>query len=175
MTRHKKPGLLLAIRPTTRGFGWALFEGPLAPVDWGIAIAKRNKTAKCMARFEKLINQYRPSSIVLEKLEANTSPTGDRVRILAENMSGFASNRDIDALVYSRADIGEVLAHDKKATRRTVAYAVAEILPILRDRLPPARKLWQPEDGRQCLFDAAALGITHYALTGSPIRKAAVS
>jgi Holliday junction resolvasome RuvABC endonuclease subunit len=165
MNSSKTAGLVLAIHPTSRGFGWVLFEGPLAPVDWGIASAKTNRSARCMAKFEKLLNQYQPSAIILEKSDDGESLRNNRIRLLVQTMRGFASNRDIDALVYSRTAVGAAVADDASATRYAVACAVSNHFPILRHRLPPARKLWLPEDDRQCLFDAAALGITHYALT----------
>jgi len=165
MNHSRMPGLVLAVRPTSRGFGWALFEGPLAPVDWGIASAKVNKSAQCMIRFKQLLDQYHPSALVLEKFDEEDAHHSERIRALAKTMRGFANNRDMDTLIYGRKEVGLTVTGNAKASRHTVASAVAERFPILRPRLPEARKLWQSEDNRQCLFDAAALGITHYALT----------
>lgn len=164
MNDTKIPGLLLAIHPTSRGFGWVLFEGPL-PVDWGIASAKIDRSAKSMARFKQLLDQYQPSALILEKFEQSDSRRSERIRLLAQTMRGFANNHDMDTPVYSREEVSAALTGSTKASRHTVALAVAEQLPILRHRLPNARKLWQSEDNRQCLFDAAALGITHFRLT----------
>ena len=165
MSRPKEPGLVLAVHPTSRGFGWVLFEGPLVPVNWGIASAKIDKSAQCMKRFEKLLNQYHPSAVILENFDEGDSRRGERIRTLAQTMRGFANNRDMDAPVYSREEVGTAVVHNANATRHAVACAVAECLPILRRNLPRARKYWEEKDERQCLFDAAALGITHYALT----------
>jgi|ERR1700679_427694 len=165
---HAKPlGLILAVQPTSRGFGWALFEGALVPVDWGIATPKGNRSEQCLLRFKKLLDQYQPTALVLEKFEKGDSRRGERIRELAQTMRGFANSRDMDTPIYGRAQVNTVLVGTAKVSRHAAAQAVAERLPILRERLPKARMLWQPEDGRQCLFDAAALGITHYALTHS--------
>ena len=163
MSPYKAPGLVLAIHLTSHGFGWVLFEGKLVPVDFGIASAKANRSDRCMARFEKLLNQYQPSAIILEKFEGTRR--GERIRTLAKTMCGFAKNHEMDALIYGRDEVGTVVAGNAKATRHAVALAAAERLPMLQHRLPEARKLWESADDRQCLFDAAALGITHYALT----------
>ena len=163
---HSKPsGLVLAIHPTSRGFGWVLFEGSLVPVDWGIASAKVNRSAQCMVRFKQLLDQYQPSALVLEKFEEDDSHRGERIRALAQTMHGFANNRNMDTPVYSREEVSITVTGNAKANRHAVARAVAVRLPILRHRLPEARKLWQSEDSRQGLFDAAALNITHYILT----------
>jgi hypothetical protein len=165
MRYSQKPGLVLAIHPTSRGFGWVLFEGPVAPAVWGIATAKINRSAWSMVRFEKLLDQYQPRAVLLEKEDPNGSPASDRVRLLSRDMRGFAANRDIEVHVYSRAEVAVTLVLDENATRSAVVEATADILPILRDRLPSPRKPWQSEDGRRCLFDAAALGIAHYRIT----------
>ena len=36
---------VLAIQPTTRGFGFAVFEGPQEPIDWGVKEVRKNKNA----------------------------------------------------------------------------------------------------------------------------------
>src|SRR5258708_26295255 len=105
MKHHKISGLLLAIHPTSRGFGWILFEGPLVPVDWGIASAKVNRSAQCMVRFRQLLDQYQPSALILEKFEESDSRRSERIRSLAQTMRGFANNRDMDTLVYSREEV----------------------------------------------------------------------
>jgi len=165
MTHSKLPELMLAVHPTSRGFGWVLFEGPLVPVDWGIASAKGKRSAQGMVRFKQLIDQYRPSVLVLEKYEEDDSNRGERIRTIAQTMRGFANSHDMDTPIYGREEVRVAVTGNLRASRHTVARAVAERLPILRHRLPVARKLWQSDDRQQCLFDAAALGITHYILT----------
>ena len=165
MNYSKVPGLVLAVHPTSHGFGWALFEGPLAPVVSGIASAKVNRSAQSMARFKQLLDQYQPAALILEKFGKRNSKRSERIRLLAKTMRGFANNRDMDTLVYSRAEVSAAVTATTKASRHTVALAVAEQLPVLQHRLPKARKLWTSEDDRQCLFDAVALGITHYRIT----------
>jgi len=165
MTHRHDSGLVLAVRPTTRGFGWALFEGPLALADWGIVAARGDTSVRAMRRFEKLLNQYRPSAVVLEMSGPTRKGVSSRVRLLAKTIRGFAENRDIAVHLYTRSEISLAVAGDENATRHGVAKAVAAQLPILRHRMPPVRKPWMPEDDRQSLYDAAALGITHYTLT----------
>jgi Holliday junction resolvasome RuvABC endonuclease subunit len=117
-----------------------------------------------MKQFEKLLDQYRPHAVVLEYRKPSSKPKSDRAGILSENMRGFASNRGIDVHVYSRAEVAALVSNEN-AKRSDVVEAVAKRFPILCDRLPSKRKRWQAEDGRRCLFDAAALGIAHYRIT----------
>jgi len=164
MTRSTQPGLVLAIQPTSRGFGWVLFEGAVVPVDWGIASAKGD-SAQCMVRFTQLLDQYQPSTLVLERFGKNDSHRGERIRTLARTMRGFASNRDMDTPVYGKEEVSSEMTGNPKASRHAVACVVAGRLPVLNHELPDARRLWESENNRRSLFDAAALGITHHALT----------
>jgi Holliday junction resolvasome RuvABC endonuclease subunit len=124
-----------------------------------------------MARFKELVEQYQPTALILEKFDASDSRRSERIRMLAQTMHGFARSHDMDTLVYSREEVSASVAGSTNVSRHKVALAVAEQLPILQHRLPKERKLWQSEDRRQCLFDAAALGITHYMLTRPRYRR----
>ena len=165
MNRSRSLGLVLAVHPTSKGFGWVLFEGPHSPVVWGIASAKRNRNATSMRRFESLLNQYQPAVVVLEEFAQNKSRRGDRIQELSQTMSGFARNRDIAVAVYSREAVGRLVAGDKAAKRHAIAEAVCQQFGIFRLRMPKKRDLWQSEDSRQCLFDAVALAMTHFAVS----------
>lgn len=165
MSERQGLGLVVGVHPTSKGFGWVVFEGPLAPVDWGVATAKARRSATSMRRFQQLLSQYRPSVVVLEEFERDKSRRGARIQDLAHTMSALSANRDIEVAVYSRELVGELVANNPHAKRHQVAEAVCDLLPILRFRLPPKRQVWQSEDARHCLFDAAALVITHFAVS----------
>lgn len=77
MTNAKKEEphkLALAIDPASRGFGYALFEGPSKPLDWGVTSIRFQKNKRCLDRIKKIIKYYQPEVIILE--ECNTQ---DRV------------------------------------------------------------------------------------------------
>lgn len=164
MSRTHAPALMLAVHPTSKGFGWALFEGPQALVHWGIASARGDRSTTSMKRFQQLLDQYQPTILLLEKFAGPGVRRNDRLRDLAASMQGTATSRDMGTHIYSRADIGRLVAGNPKTTRHKVALAVSERLPFLKMRLPNERKVWESEKERQCLFDAVALGIAHYAL-----------
>jgi len=169
MNPHRHPGLVLAVHPTSKGFGWVVFEGPLAPVDWGIAGTKTHRSATAMRRLEGLLDQYHPSVVLFEAYEEGQARRGERIRELTQSMRACAENRDITVFVYSRALIAKHLLGKPKATRHEIAEAVSKLLPIFRPRLPRARELWHSEDTRQSLFDAGALAITHFEVSRPPL------
>ena len=63
---------------------------------------------------------------------------------------------------YSRDDVRQVFAEFGAKTKPEIAAAIVAAIPAFSHKLPPARKIWTSEDGRQLLFDAAALGWVTY-------------
>jgi Holliday junction resolvasome RuvABC endonuclease subunit len=167
MSRNHLPQLILAVHPMSKGFGWALFEGTQSPVDWGVASAKGNRSAISMKRFQELLDQFQPSVLLLERFDGSDARRTERLRELATEMQGSAHNHDMETYFYSRAQVGGAVANDAHATRHAVAVAVCARLPFLKTRLPDARKVWESEKEGRSLFDACALGLTHYALAHS--------
>lgn len=165
MSRHHD-GLVLALHPTSRGFGWVLFESPLAPVDWGMASAKSGRNAKLLARFERLLNRYQPCVVVLEEYERETSQRRERIRLLCRSMQHLTLTRGIGVKVYRRSAVQACFGTIGAKTRYEIALAVAQHIEVFRKRLPPEPKVWIGEDARHALFDAAALAITYFALNG---------
>jgi hypothetical protein len=49
-----------------------------------------------------------------------------------------------------------------ESNKYEVASALAKQFPALASRLPPKRKIWQSEDYRMGIFDAAALGVAYF-------------
>src|SRR5882672_1927695 len=102
--RHKQ-GLVLVIHPTSRGFGWALFESPLVPVDWGLASVKARRSVRSLARFERLLNRYEPEVVVFEEFDEHPARRARRIQELCRRMIALASGRGIYTPIYSRETI----------------------------------------------------------------------
>jgi hypothetical protein len=163
----KYKGLVLAVHPTSRGFGWVLFESPLSPIDWGNASAKKGRNARLSARFERLLNRYEPSALVLEEFEGRDG-RAERIQQLCRQFIHLAACRGMETPVYRRNAIRTVFASVGASTRYEIAQVIAQQVDALSHRLPRKRKPWESEDPRQSLFDAAALAMTYFAVTGSP-------
>jgi hypothetical protein len=163
-TRHKR-GLVLAIHPTSRGFGWALFESALKPVDWGLASIKVRRSARSIARFERLLDRYAPKVVVFEEFEEHPARRANRIQRMCRQMIGLASGRGLYTPIYSRETIRETFESSGARTRRDIALSVAEQIEVFRRRLPRERKYQgESEDVRQSLFDAVALALTYFAV-----------
>ena len=157
-------GLVLAVHPTARGFGWILFERPLSPVDWGIASAKKGRNSRLSARFERLLGRHEPAVLVLEEFDRRA----ERIQMLCRQFVHLAAVRGMDTPIYRKNVIRTVFASIGATTRFEIAHVIAQHLDAFNHRMPKKRRPWESEDPRQSLFDAAALAITYFAVTGSP-------
>ena len=155
--------LVLSIYLNTRGFGYALFEGVVAPVDWGIKTAKTKGLSDCLEKVRVLLHLLQPSVIVLQDCEGKLSRCTKRIENLINRISALARTKRIRIYRYSRADIRECFAYYGARTKDEIARAIAKLLPEFAPRVPPMRKLWMSEDYRMGLFDALSLIFTYYA------------
>ncbi len=81
-------------------------------------------------------------------------------------MIHMANCRGMDTPVYSMAAIRTCFGSVGATTRFEIAQTIALHIDALRHKLPPMRGAWKSEDSRMSLFSAAAVAITHFAITG---------
>jgi hypothetical protein len=152
--------LICAIYPSTRGFGYAVFEGPNSLVDWGVrAIRSRQKNLASLSKVRELLAFYRPDVLVLEDYQGRGSRRARRIQTLINLMTAHAAHGRISTASYSRSDVRSSFG---LTTKREIAEAIVREFPELEQRLPPVRKIWMSEDARMNIFDAAALAITFF-------------
>lgn len=171
MPKKTYPNLVLAITPTARGFAFVLFEGPLAPHDWGLTeIRSKPKNTRTIERVRQIIERYHPHTLVIPDCASRSARRSPRIRALALALKHLALAQQMDVQQLDRATIRRCFVSVGARTKVEIAHAIAREIPAFKHRLPPVRKIWMSEDSRQWLFDAAALGLTHYASTGRPER-----
>jgi len=159
----------LAIFPSVSGFGWMLFEGPIAPVMWGVSTVARatkgsdQKNERCLKQAESLLRFYRPHTLVLEAFENGKTRRAPRIQRLCRSLISLAAVDRVAVRVITRDQIQASFISAPAKTRYDVAKIVALYLKEIRHRLPDERKFYKPEDPQMALFAAAALLIVHYA------------
>ena len=91
MNTHKRNNTrVLAVDPTTKGFGFVVFEGPHKLIDWGTANVGRANHATCLKRIGALCERYTPAVLVVEK--GKGSRRCSRVRRLLEDIQQLAAH-----------------------------------------------------------------------------------
>jgi hypothetical protein len=157
---------VLAIHPTGRGFGWALFEAPDTLLDWGLVHTANHKSGRLVEQLKRILSRYQPSALVLEEYAGDASKRTDRIQALNRSFEQAAGEHGVSLAVYDRELVASVLGVPSRASRYDVACAVAARIEDLSHRMPPKRKFGSSEDARQSLFAAAALALTRYAVLG---------
>jgi len=165
MRKRGRDEVVLSIYPTKHGLAYTLFEAPLTPIDWGLKrIEGKNKNARSLAVVEKLCEALKPDTIVIEDSVTAPSRRQERIRRLLDLIAAYAETENLTLVRYSRRKVRTTFRHAGAITRYEIAQAIASYIPALANRMPPIPKLWQGEDHRLALFDAAALALTHFAV-----------
>lgn len=162
MSGYTHRPFILSVYPTSRGFAFVLFEAAEAPFDWGSKeIRERKKNQKTLEKIEKLLDRYQPEALVIEDTRGK-SVRSERVMRLYRMILHLAETKAVPVFRYSKQEVRQCFSSVGASTKYEIALAIAEQIPSFLHRLPPIRKIWKSADARQALFDAAALGITHY-------------
>jgi Holliday junction resolvasome RuvABC endonuclease subunit len=151
---------ILAIAPSTVGFGFAVLEGQDTLVDWGVKKVKGDKNVQSLAKAEKLIAHYQPGILVFEDASAKNSRRSPRIRKLCQQIIKMAAARKVSVKLFSRDQVMKTFIADGLGTKHVLAEIIAKRFPDeLGSRLPPERKPWMPEDSRMNIFEAVALAM----------------
>lgn len=159
--KAERDRVILAFYPNARGFAHVVFEGPLSPVDWGISDVPRRKGRldTYARRLSVLIGRYRPDLVVLREGSGGGENSGTRAWV--KTAKALAGSGGIPTVTLSRVKIREAFAYLEPPTRYAIAKAIAREIPIFSALLPPVRKIWNGEDRRMGLFDAASLALSY--------------
>lgn len=153
---------VLAIDPHVRGFGYIVFEGPDTPINWGISSIRCMKNAGTCKKVAKLIDDYQPDVLIVHNVTG--SKRCERMQRLTSKLAALAIKQGIKTASLATKDVEVVFSQFGASTKYGIATAIAEWFPALAPKLPFKRKLWDAEDDRFAIFDAAALALTYYYL-----------
>src|SRR5215510_13203187 len=159
---HTSDPRVLAIDPSTRGFGFAILEGPDRLIDWGVKETKTDKKKRSLKLIAELMERYQPRVIVLEDFEGKGSRRCQRVGELIKDISKVALKRGIRVKSISRLKVKQAFSESGASNKQEIAVAIAKRFPELAPRLPRFRKPWMSEDYRMSIFDAVAFGVTFF-------------
>lgn len=162
---------ILSIDPTSRGFGFAMLEGPDQLIDWGLRQARRNKNAGCLKLVKELIERYRPDVLAVEDCTRKVCRRCARVRKLIERIGKVGARRRVPVRKFSRLQVRRAFSQSAALTKDEIARSVAKHFPELARSLPPTRKPWLSEDERLAIFDAVAFALTLYSTQAQRRRK----
>ena len=160
-TNQPKQSCILAIAPSTRGFGFVILEGPETLVNLGVkGVKKENKNVQSLAKVKKLITQYQPRTLILEDASAKGSRRAPRIRTLTRQIVKAAETLNLRVKLFSRDQVMKTFFPDDDGTKHLLAETMAKRFPEqLEWKLPTERKPWDSEDPRLSIFAAVALAM----------------
>ena len=163
MRQDQRYERVLALHLNRRGIAFCLFDAPGSLHDWGIKHAAwRTRQEATLAIARHLMERFTPDAVVIEDVSAIGARRSNRVTALYREIEALAEEYSINIYIYPWEAVFTAFASQQPKSRHDIAVHVASILPMIKRRLPPKRRCWLPQDPRQSLFDAAALGITYY-------------
>src|SRR6185369_12835904 len=112
---------VLAITPSTRGFGFAMLEGADLLVDWGVKPVRHEKNLRCLAKIKELARYYQPEVIVLEDHVARDSRRHARIHKLIGSTVRLASQSGIRVRRFSRSNLRLAFRCDGAQTKHEIA------------------------------------------------------
>jgi len=153
---------VLSVDPTTRGFGYAVLEGPTFLVDWGTRDLGRADSPRALAHVAQLADHYRPEVVVVEDASHAGARRRGRAQKLIDAIAELAAKRGIDVARIPRVHVHRLFEDTDRATKRQIAQTIAGHFLELAPRLPPVRKAWMSEDPHMSIFDAVAFALAFY-------------
>lgn len=152
---------ILAVSPSSAGFGFAVLEGQNVLVKSGSVRVPKDRNKGTLARAEKLMAEWTPQVIVLEDASAEGSLRHPRIRRLTKMICRAAQKRRIKVALISRKRLMEAFFPEgEDGERHELAEAVAQMFPEeLTHRLPSKRKFYESENYRIEMFFAVALAL----------------
>lgn len=154
--------LVLAVYPSTRGFGFAIFKGPSRLIDWGIKDVRDDKNVICLSKIQDLIEFYEPEVVVTEDYAEKRSRRCKRIQALLKSITNLAEKEGIISHRAPRAMTRSFYSRFGARTKYERAKLITGQFPEFELQLPPPRKIWMSEDPRMSIFEAAALALMYW-------------
>src|SRR5260221_11246074 len=91
---------ILTIAPSSRGFGFAVFEGQEKLVDWGVKSIQWVKNTRSIEKAKKLIVNYQPGVIALEDISSPQCRRSARIQSLNQATVAFERNHKLKVTLF---------------------------------------------------------------------------
>ncbi len=151
MARLSARDIVVGIDPTSRGFAFAVLEAPSFLVDWGERIVS-SKRGALLRKVDELLTYHEPAVLAIEDVAAKGCRRRKRGREEIRRIERLAKARGVRVARVSRLAVRDTLARGKG--KYEVALQLAQVFPVLADRIPRRRKPYMSEDQRMNVLDA---------------------
>jgi hypothetical protein len=126
MNRARRYRLVIAIYLNGRGFAFVLFEGGLAPVDWGVVeVRGKGRRSRTLLRVSALLARYTPDVLVLQDTSRSGARRTHRIRHLNDAVAESAEDFGVPVLSYSRTEVHRCFEYLGAVTKDRIARETA--------------------------------------------------
>ena len=153
---HKRVRVL-AVDPTSKGFGFAVIEVDFFLVDYGIARVWSPRLRELIDKAYGIVEKYRPVMIILPRVSSAKARRGTRAKLSA--LAAHLRQHHHTVVMLPRDTVLKTF-ESAGTTKHDIAIAIAKAFPELASRLPRKRRPWMSEDESMNVFDAVALALT---------------
>ena len=153
---------ILGISLRSQRLGFAIIEGSVDLIHWGMVYYEKNEVARVAAgarRVATLLERFAPSIVAIEKSRTVKALHPERVELLYRSIRREASKLSASTLLFTRSKVREAFQDFGIRSKDEIAALLARMFPELQPSLPPKRKLWEPEHFSMPMFDAVALAV----------------
>jgi hypothetical protein len=158
------PKRLLALEVRTGRLGFAVFEGPMTLLDWGVRsfeTGRRTFAPSVSERLRVLFAFYSPAEIVLCAHAYHLKSHKSAYTAILKTIRSESRNHSIKVSVLSIRQIRTAFAKRGQILKHEIALSIVRQFPELSWKLPQRRKFYQSERAVMLVFDAVANGIAY--------------
>jgi hypothetical protein len=141
-------------------FGYVVFDTPTKLLDFGLTGFA--SLAGGEIRFTSLVKRFRPSLVVFRRMPITGRRNQPSARVIAKSLKRLSYESSIKIAYVSEKQLRLHFMRREANNKDEIASLIAQLLPELSWKLPPARKTWQHEHKNMPIFDAAALALAHF-------------
>jgi hypothetical protein len=167
MLPNEQQARILAIDLRPQRFGYAIFEGPIRLLDWGVAEYRPGGTtgaAAAQKSIAKLLGIFSPSLVVVKIERRKSMPNSPGVKPILAATRRVATAHGALFRTVTRRDLRNAFRVHGAKTKYEIASTLAVMFPELLWKLPPPRKIYKSEASSMTIFDAVAMGVTHWQM-----------
>jgi hypothetical protein len=153
---------IIAIDLRFRRSGFATFEGPRRLLEFGTIDIRLGEGKDSKSRLSDLIKLAAAKVVLVKKERWKNLMTRADAKPLIDALTNQATAHSIRIRFLEQSALNSTFRNLGCETKADISTSLARIFPELIWKLPPKRRIWEPEHSRQTVFDAIALGMAFW-------------
>ncbi len=152
---------VIALDVRYQRLGYAVLDGITRLVDSGVI--RFQSGVGHVDRVTYLVTLFQPAVVVLRTIEKGSCRDRPSLRKIVHSIDRQLHSTGFPATHIRDARVKRTFRQCARTTKEEIAQCIVACFPELDWQLPARRKLWESEDRRMSIFDAAALGLAYFS------------